>query len=59
MFKIDATLIAITLKHICDPLTPYVTHRPTHKLYLNYTNMFYNSISVLATDESNCIAGNH
>jgi hypothetical protein len=28
-------------------------------LYPNYSNMFYNTISVLVTDESNCIAENH
>jgi hypothetical protein len=59
MFRINLTFNAITLEAQLCHLTPYVTYRFTHKLYPNYTNIFYNTILVLVTDESNCIAGNH
>jgi hypothetical protein len=59
LFRIHPALIATTLEWQLWHLTPYVTYRSTHKLYPNYSNMLYNTISVLVTDESNCIAGNH
>jgi hypothetical protein len=58
LFRIDPALIAITLKAQLWHLAPYVTYKSIHKLYPNYTNMFYNTISLLVTHELNCIAGN-